>query len=50
MISPARQAAFETVLRADTNEEWIAVQALDPSGKVLGTSKAVPISNGLSTG
>ena len=47
-----RQAAsgFETVLRADTNEEWIAVQALEGSGRVLGTSQAVPISNGLATG
>jgi hypothetical protein len=41
---------FETVLRAKTNEDVIAVQALDAGGKVLGTSAAVPISGGLSTG
>ena len=41
---------FETVLRADTNDDYIAVQALDAGANVLGTSAAVPISGGLSTG
>jgi arylsulfotransferase ASST len=47
-----RQAAtgFETTLRADTNADYIAVQALDDDGNVLATSAAVPISGGLSTG
>jgi hypothetical protein len=47
---PQPASGFETVLRSDTNDEWIAVEALDDSGKVLGTSKAVPISAGLSLG
>jgi hypothetical protein len=47
---PQATTGFETVLRAKTNEDVIAVQALDAGGKVLGTSAAVPISGGLSTG
>ena len=43
-------AGFETILQADTNAEFIAAQALDADGQVLGTSAAVPISAGLSTG
>jgi hypothetical protein len=47
---PQPCTGFETVLRAETTAPWIAVEALDASGKVLGTSRAVPISGGLSTG
>jgi len=48
--APQPSSGFETVLRADTNDDHIAVEALDASGTVLGTSQAVPISGGLSTG
>jgi hypothetical protein len=41
---------FETTLHADTNADFIAVRALDPDGKVLGTSAAVAISGGRDTG
>jgi hypothetical protein len=47
---PQATTGFETILRAETNEDFIAVQAFDSVGKVLGTSAAVPISGGLSTG
>jgi len=47
---PQPKTGFETILRADTNEDFIAVQALDAEGKVLGSSATVPISGGLSTG
>ena len=47
---PQATTGFETILRADTNEDFIAVQALEAGGTVLGTSAAVPISGGLSTG
>ena len=47
---PQQANGFETTLRADTTEPWIAVQALDVNGKVLGASAAVAISGGLSTG
>jgi hypothetical protein len=47
---PQATTGFETVLRADTNDDFIAVRALDSVGKVVGTSAAVPISGGLSTG
>jgi hypothetical protein len=47
---PQPKTGFETVLRADTNEPQIAVEALDASGNVLGSSRAVPISGGLSLG
>jgi hypothetical protein len=47
---PQPRTGFETILRANTNEEFIAVQALDAGGAVLATSAAVPISGGLSTG
>ena len=47
---PQPKTGFETILRADTNDDLIAVQALDAEGKVLGSSAAVPISGGLSTG
>ena len=47
---PQPSTGFETVLRADTTAPWIAVDALDAAGKVLGTSRAVPISGGLSMG
>jgi hypothetical protein len=50
VAGPQAASGFETVLRADTNEEWIAVEARDSAGKVLGTSQAVPISGGLSPG
>ena len=41
---------FETTLHADTNADFIAVRALGPDGKVLGTSAAVAISGGRDTG
>ena len=47
---PQPAAGFETTLRADTNADLIAVQALDAAGHVLGTSAAVAISGGLATG
>jgi Arylsulfotransferase (ASST) len=47
---PQPVTGFETVLRANTNDDFIAVQALDAGGNALGQSAAVPISGGLSTG
>ena len=47
---PQAASGFESTLRADTNADYIAVQALDADGNVLGTSAAVPISGGLATG
>jgi hypothetical protein len=47
---PQPGTGFETVLRADTNDEFIAVKALNAEGQVMGTSAAVPISGGLSSG
>jgi hypothetical protein len=47
---PEPANGFETTLRADTNADFVAVQALDAEGNVLATSAAVPISGGLSTG
>jgi Arylsulfotransferase (ASST) len=47
---PQTASGFESTLRADTNADYIAVQALDAHRNVLATSAAVPISGGLSTG
>jgi hypothetical protein len=42
--SPARKVTFETGITVNTTAPLVAVQARDGSGKVLGTSPAVPTS------
>jgi Arylsulfotransferase (ASST) len=40
-LASAPKEGFETVITVNTNEPYVAVQALDASGKVLGSSRAI---------
>jgi hypothetical protein len=47
---PQRSTGFETTLHADTTAPFVAVEALDADGEVLGTSATVPADAGLAAG
>ena len=41
VLASAPKEGFETVITVHTNEPYVGVQALDASGKVLGSSRAI---------